>query len=155
MLDKDRLLIEALGEHERAMAAMYGAFAAAYPEFEDTWADLSVQELRHASWVSRLGEILEYTASGLDPGRFRPEAIATSTRYVRELIDRAAAGGLPLTEAAAAALDLECALMEGRIFELFAGVPDCRYLVEGMKQDLLSHAAAVRDVLNRHNRAAA
>lgn len=154
MVERSLELLGALRDHEIAIADLYRAFAGAYPGHAAVWTDLSEQEVRHAVMLQGLADVVEEAGLRLDPGRFHADAVRTSVQYVRELTDLAASGRLSLLDAAAAAFDLESALLESRIFELFANVPEAGRLAERMKADISAHVASVRWVLEKSRAAA-
>jgi len=114
-------LLEALKEHELALANLYEVYADAFPECRDFWADLSKDELQHANWIDALYARVKNSDEDFVAERFRVEPIKHSIKYVKQQAARASEPDFTLINALSTALQLEKALIENKYFEVFAG----------------------------------
>ena len=114
-------LLEALKEHEMALANLYEVYADVFPECRDFWTDLSKDELQHANWIDALYARVKNSDEDFVAERFRVEPIKHSIKYVKQQAARAYEADFTLINALSTALQLEEALIENKYFEVFAG----------------------------------
>ena len=114
-------IIEALREHELAIAGLYEAYAEVFPECEDLWAGLSMEELQHAKWIDALYANVQNSPQDFVVERFRIGAIEHSIEYVKQQTATAYEPDFILINALSTALQLERALLENKYFEVFEG----------------------------------
>ena len=110
-----------LKEHEIALSQLYEVYASTFPEFENFWAGLSVEEKQHAEWIDKLKAIVVESPNDFVVDRFPLAAIEHSIGYVREQILKAQQQDITPTQAFSTALDLEEGLLEKKLFETFDG----------------------------------
>ena len=114
-------IIEALREHELAIAGLYEAYAEVFPECEDLWAGLAMEELQHAKWIDALYANVQNNPQDFVVERFRICAIEHSIEYVKQQTAAAYQGDFMLMNALSTAVQLERALLENKYFEVFEG----------------------------------
>jgi hypothetical protein len=114
-------IVEALKEHEKALARLYEAYAERFPEYEEFWAELAREEIQHASWLDTILTRIENSAEDFVVERFSIATIEHSIGYVEQLATRAHQPDFVLINALSTALQLEKALIENNYFEVFEG----------------------------------
>lgn len=114
-------VLEAMKEHELAIAGLYEVYSEAFPECEDFWAGLSMEELQHAKWIEALDANMQNNPEDFVVERFRIGAIEHSIQYVKQLTATAYQPDFILINALSTALQLERALLENKYFEVFEG----------------------------------
>ena len=114
-------LLEALKEHELAIANLYEVYADVFPECRDFWIDLSKDELQHANWIDALYAKIKNSDEDFVAERFRIEPVKHSIEYVNQQAAGAYEPDFTLINALSTALQLEKALIEKKYFEVFAG----------------------------------
>ena len=114
------ILAEMLASNEEVVGRLYQACAKKYPECEDFWTGLAVDEKTHADWIRQLAGQVGEGRIHIEPGRFKKEAIESFGKYVQEEISRIKGSDLPLITALSIALDIEKSVMESNFFEIFA-----------------------------------
>jgi len=114
-------ILEAMKEHEQALAHLYELYAEKYPECKDFWISLSLEENQHATWLGKLWSEIENGSEDIVVERFPIGAVQRSTEYVKKLEDTANQPDFTLVNALSTALRLEEALMENKFFEVCEG----------------------------------
>ncbi len=117
-------ILEALKEHELAIAHLYEIYAEVFPEWKDFWIGLSNDELQHADWIAALCAEVAGGTEKFVAGRFRVETVEHSIEYVRQLAATASQDDFILINALSVALQLERGLLEKKYFEVFTGDSD-------------------------------
>jgi hypothetical protein len=112
------VILEALKEHEQALAHLYKLYASKFPEYKDFWTELSLEEVQHADWIDKLQADVEDSSEDFVVERFPVGAIQRSTEYVEKLMNMANQPDFVLINALSTALRLEEALMENKYFEV-------------------------------------
>jgi hypothetical protein len=80
----------------------------------------------------------------VDPGRFRGPALLASLDFVRERLKEAQEGEIAITDALAAARDLELGLIEKRFFEILEGdAPEVRDLLASLEEETSAHRTRI------------
>jgi len=114
-------ILEAMKEHELAIAHLYEVYAEVFPECEDLWAGLSMEELQHAKWIDALDANVQNNTEDVVVERFRIGAIEHSIQYIKQQAATAYQPDFILINALSTALQLERALLENKYFEVFEG----------------------------------
>jgi hypothetical protein len=115
--------LQALAKNEEAVAALYEAYAEAFPDYRDLWSNLSQAELDHAAWLRALSSLVEEGSVYFVRDRLTPEAIRTTIEYVQQGLAAAEHRWPSLIQALSMARDLERGLVERRFFEVFDEEP--------------------------------
>lgn len=133
-------VVEALAQHEEAIAELYATYALKYPRAADLWHGLSDEEQSHAALLRTLLAQVDGVHVFLDTERFSLRAIQASVRYVRETVEEATYGSASLREALAVALNLEQALIESRAFLVFeTDTPQIRRVLDQLRNQSGEH----------------
>jgi hypothetical protein len=115
------VLLEAMQDHEKAIACLYQAYSERFEEYADFWSDLAKEERKHAACFSNLRSQLQENPDIVIVERFSTDAIKSSIKYVNELIERAADPEFELINAFSLAVKLEEALLEKKFFDVLDG----------------------------------
>jgi hypothetical protein len=144
-------LLEAMKEHELALARLYGLYAEKYPDYEDFWTSLSLEENQHAAWLDQLWSEIENGSEDIIVERFPIGAVQRSTEYVKKLEDTAYQPDFVLVNALSTALRLEEALMENKFFEVCEGdSAKTKLTLSLLAQSTLEHCLKVRELWQKH-----
>ena len=144
-------LLEAMKEHELALARLYGLYAEKYPDYKDFWTSLSLEENQHAAWLDQLWSEIENGSEDIIIERFPIGAVQRSTEYVKKLEDTAYQADFLLVNALSTALRLEEALMENKFFEVCEGDSiKTKRTLNLLAQSTLEHCLKVRELWQRH-----
>jgi hypothetical protein len=112
--------LEALGDHELALAELYGTFARVWTDDGAMWKNLASSERSHAGALRRLARIV-----AARPGAFRPARALTAAAtklqadYVMSRAAEVASGVVARRTAMLMARDIESSILETRFDELF------------------------------------
>jgi hypothetical protein len=143
-------LLEAMKEHELALAHLYGLYAEKYPDYKDFWISLSLEENQHAAWLDKLWSEIENGSEDIIVERFPIGAVQRSTEYVRNLEETANKPDFTLVNALSTALRLEEALMENKFFEVCEGDSvKTKRTLNLLAQSTLGHCRKVREHLQQ------
>lgn len=144
-------ILEAMKEHEQALARLYGLYAEKYPEYKNFWMSLSLEENQHAAWLDKLWSEIENGSEDIVVERFPIGAVQRSTEYVKKLEDTVNQPDFTLVNALSTALRLEEALMENKFFEVCEGdgVKTKRTL-NLLAQSTMEHCHKVRELWQKH-----
>jgi len=110
-------ILEAMKEHELAIAGLYEVYAEKFPEHKDFWTKFVHEEIKHADCISSLQIIVDESTEDFVVERFKIGAIENSTKYVKNLADTARQSDISLINAISTAIYLEQALIEKNYFE--------------------------------------
>jgi len=114
-------ILEAMKDHELALAELYEVYADNFPEYKDFWTKFSREEYQHADWINTLQTRFEESPEDFVVERFAIEAVEHSTEYVKKQADTARQSDMLLINALSTAVHLEQALIEKKYFEVFEG----------------------------------
>jgi hypothetical protein len=141
-----QLIIDEAVRFERNLSSLYLQFLEAFPEDEDFWWELSIDEQRHASSLETGQKLFhdefarEVVIADLDGLRQSNEDLeSTIQRLGKEPLDRA--------EAFQIALRFECDENEATLFELLEIGPSdpASTLVDSLHREDLVHQQKIRD----------
>ena len=144
-------LLEAMREHEQALAHLYGLYAEKYPKCKDFWTGLSLEENLHAAWLDKLWTEIDNGSEDIVVERFPIGAVQRSTEYVKKLEDTVNQPDFTLVNALSTALRFEEALMENKFFEVCEGDSvKTKRTLNSLAQSTLQHSRKVREFLQQH-----
>jgi len=112
------VILEAMKEHEQALARLYKVYASKFLEYKGFWTELSHEEVQHANWVDKLQTDIEDSTEDFIAERFPLGAIQLSTEFVKNQAIAADEPDFVFINALSTALRLEEALMENKYFEV-------------------------------------
>ncbi len=114
-------ILEAMKEHELALAELYEVYADKFPAYKDFWTKFSREEYQHADWINTLQTRIEESNEDFVVERFPIGAVEHSTEYVKKLTNTTRQSDMLLINALSTAVHLEQALIEKKYFEVFEG----------------------------------
>ena len=114
-------ILEAMKEHELALAELYEVYADKFPEYKDFWTKFSREEYQHADWINTIQTRVEESTEDFVVERFPIGAVEHSTEYVKKLANTSRHQDMLLINALSTAVHLEQALIEKKYFEVFEG----------------------------------
>ncbi len=104
---------------ELALAELYGACAAKFPEDRELWTAIQRQEEGHAQFLRRLAELMTARPEEFRPGRpFNSAAIRTVLKSVTGYADQVKRGLLPRQRALFVARDIEKSVLEANYAQI-------------------------------------
>lgn len=146
--------IELLVQHEETIAQLYEAYGAIFPEFKTFWATLSYEEKDHAKKIRELIEERRHGRVTFDSTKYDPKAINTSIKYVSREITKAETSRIKLVTAFSIAMDIEKAIIDGKVFEAFKGhTKETRALIRELTKSVTDHYQTIERTWaeNRHH----
>ena len=145
------VILEAMKEHEQALAQLYEFYTGKFPEYKDFWNELSLEEVQHAGWIDKLQAGVENSSDDFVVERFPIGAIQHSTQYVKKLADTADQPDFVLINALSTALRLEEALMENKYFEVIeTDSAKTKHTLNMLAQSTQQHYQRVRKLWLEH-----
>jgi hypothetical protein len=108
-----------LGDHERALAALYTACGALWRDDVALWHDLAASERGHADCLSLMADMVSDRPAAFAPGRpFTAAAGRLQVAYVEGRTRAVEAGGMARRTALLMAREIERSIIETRLDEL-------------------------------------
>lgn len=118
-------LIELFVEQENLIRTLYKLFAKRYPEYEDFWTEMSIEEYQHAALIQRITESDSKNEVKFSQGALRSSSLVSSIKYIEDIISEFKGDkDFTVDKAANIALILENALWERKVFQYFDGDSD-------------------------------
>ena len=144
-------ILEAMKEHELALAELYEVYSDNFPEYKDFWAKFSSEEIQHADWINTLQTKVEESPDDFVVERFAIGAVEHSTEYVKKQADTARQSDMLLINALSTAVHLEQALIEKKFFEVFEGDSmRTKHILSLLAQITQKHYEILREVWQEH-----
>ena len=148
-------ILETLAVCEDRIGATYEAFAGIFPQFAEFWSKLANEERRHAQMLKNLRIFLAHGHLFRNIGRFSPERIQALQMLLDEIHQTLATGKMTASEAFAAAMKLECSLVDGRFYnEVSSDAPEYATVAKAMLNETNEHIARIhqrsRDDIKAH-----
>ena len=141
-------ILEAMKEHELALAELYAVYADKFPEYKDFWTEFSREEIQHADYIKTLQTIAEKSSEDFVVERFAVETVERSTEYVKGQVNKASQSDILLINALSTALYLEQALIEKKYFEVFqSDNPQTKQILSLLEQETRRHYERLYTVL--------
>jgi len=144
-------ILEAMKDHELALAELYEVYADKFPEYKDFWTKFSSEEIQHADWINTLQTKVEESPDDFVVERFAIGAVENSTEYIKKLANTARQEDLLLINALSTALHLEQALIEKKYFEVFEGDSmKTKHILSLLAQSTQKHYEKMHAVWQEH-----
>jgi len=144
-------ILEAMKEHELALAELYEVYADKFPEYKDFWRKFSSEEIQHADWINKLQTRFEESTEDFVVERFTIGAVEHSTEYIKKLADTARQEDMLLINALSTAVHLEQALIEKKYFEVFEGdSAKTKHVLSLLAQSTQKHYEKLHAVWQEH-----
>ncbi len=135
--------LEVLGlmaAHESAVCDLYRACAARFPEQAGLFLGLAEEEVEHARKIGGFADRVRAGSLRVDPERFSPAAVLDSLDRLQARVAELEQGGLSLSGALAAAMDLENELLERSYFEVVeSDGPELAELLRTLETETRTH----------------
>lgn len=116
---KQKELIAALVENEKALQELYLVYAEKLKLYREFWHKIAADEESHAAWISTLYAKMEKGLADFAENRFPAEAIREFTQYARGKKKEAQEGETTLLQALETAVHIENGLLENKFFQVF------------------------------------
>jgi len=144
-------ILEAMKEHELALAELYEVYAGKFTEYKDFWTKFSREEIQHADWVNTLQTRVEESPDEIVLEKIAIGAVQHSTEYIKKQADTARQSDMLLINALSTAVHLEQALIEKKFFEVFEGdSAKTKHILSLLAQSTEKHYEILREVWQEH-----
>ena len=145
------VILDAMKEHEQALARLYELYAAKFLEYKGFWTELSNEEVHHAKWLDKLQTDIEGSSEDFIVERFPLGAIQRSTEFVKNQAIEADQLGFVFINALSTALRLEEALMENKYFEVIeTDSAKTKHTLAMLAQSTREHYQRIRQLWLQH-----
>jgi hypothetical protein len=143
-------MIELLKEAETGAAALYRSCARAFPEDAELWNRLMREELQHAEYIERAGELIESDPESCRADReFNARAVREFIRGTREARQAVETGSMGRRQALQIAYEMEESYIEREFAgALFCDSPALVQLHKGIVKETMAHRHLLRDALD-------
>src|SRR4030042_7206429 len=143
--------IEMLVEHEETISKLYDAYAKKFPEFKTFWATLSFEESDHAKKIRELIEERKEGHVAFVSEKYDSKAIEASIDYLTQQISRLQTEDVSLINALSVALNIEKAIIDGKVFEAFKGhTQKARELIRELAKSVMDHYQVIEQKWSEH-----
>lgn len=146
-------MVNLLIKYEKAIARFYAVCANNYPEEEQFWSELAVEEELHVRILERVSEKVDNNTLFLNEARFKINPLKMSIDYAEEVTVKAERGELTLVSALSIADAIEMTVIESAFYNIFEGdsVRLNKYL-EQVQNESVAHRQKVREKLEKVRR---
>ena len=145
--------IELLVEHEEAIGRLYKAYGERFPEFKTFWSTLSFEEEDHAKKIRELIAERKLGNVTFDSTTYDAKSVATSMNYVVGQLNRLDTEDVSLVRAFSIALDIEKAIIDGKVFEAFKGhTQKTREIIRDLAKSVTDHYQVIEQTWSEHRR---
>jgi rubrerythrin len=145
--------IELLVKHEEAIGKLYEACATKFPEFKTFWSTLAYEETDHAKKIRELIEERKLGHVTFDSTKYDVKSIETSLNYVAQQLKKVETGEISLITAFSIALDIEKAIIDGKVFEAFKGqTQKTRELIRDLAKSVTDHYQVIEQTWSENRR---
>lgn len=152
-MNSNNSLCELLVGHEDMLAELYTEYARRFHSHSEFWTQLSLEEQDHAQRIRQLAAYIKSGAAKIDKERVTIDAIKMSVKYIEEQITRARCGELTLINALSITYQIEKALIDGQIDEVFKGYThEARSFIRELGSTLLQHYRFVEQEYSQHQK---
>ena len=143
-------IIKLLAVNEEAVGQLYEAYASEFPEHEEFWSGLAMEEADHSNWIMELLRKVNEGSVSIYEGRFHIEDVQRLQDYLNEQLIRAKQGNILFVEALSTALNIEKSLIERHFFEVFEGDSEkTRSVLEFLASATENHIGLIQRQLKR------
>lgn len=133
-------IIDALIGCETQIAAMYEGFAQIFPETGVFWSEIAAEERRHAAALQTMHAILAHGNLFRDIGRFDQAQFKILAGCMDEISESVARKEITSEQALAAALRVECSLIECRFYkDVTSDAPEFTRICNALRDDTERH----------------
>ena len=146
-------IMEMLIKHEEAISKLFEAYAQKFPEYKEFWSTVSWEEKDHAENIRKLSQMIEKGHAHFDLEKFKPSVIENSMDYIAKELVRAEQENISLRTALSVALNIEDAIIDGKVFEKFKGyTADAKRFLRECAASFAEHYRAIKDMWSSHRK---
>jgi rubrerythrin len=143
--------LETLARHEEAVGELYDTYAEVFPQRNNFWKQLAIEERGHATWLRNMYPHVEDNSVTFDEGRFNVKALETSIRYLKKWALEAR--DIELINALSIAMDIEGGIIERNYFKVFdSDNEDLKQVFNSLVEACKQHKKRVSDALDEVRR---
>ena len=136
-----------LAEHEEAVGRLYAKYAENFNEHKAFWATLAFEESDHAKKIRKLIEERKLNHAVFNPDKYDSQTIEKSFIYIKEQTDRMRNENISLENALSVALNIEKAIIDGKVFEAFKGqTRETREIIRELATSVTDHYQTIEQV---------
>ena len=118
-------LIDQFVKQELLICELYKLFAKRYPEYNDFWTAMAIEEHQHASLLNRMTESDSNNKILFSNGELRSSSLDSSINNLKKIIHEFKNdNNFSISQAVIIALQLEKSLWERKVFQCFEGDSD-------------------------------
>ena len=148
-------IIENLARNEGYIARLYEQYAVHFPDMNEFWSSLAVEEIKHAAWIRKLGKMNLLPSVFINETRFNVTAVQSYTNYLERELARMKTETVPALEALATTFYIEDSLIESRFFEIFeTDSAELKNILAGLRTDTEAHRKKAKEELERYKKQA-
>jgi hypothetical protein len=114
-------IIKMLAANEEAVGRLYEAYAGKFPEHEEFWFGLAMEEADLSNWIFELLRKVNEGSASIYEDRFQAEDMQKFHNYLKEQLDKVKQEKISLVNALCTALDIEKSLVERGFLQVFEG----------------------------------
>lgn len=146
-------MIQQLAEHEEAISELYDAYCRRFEKYKTFWATLSFEEADHAKKLRVLIEEKKAGNVAYDSTKYDLKIIKTSIDYIAQQIKRLETEEVTLTNALSVALNIEKAIIDGKVFEAFKGYTQkTRQIIRDLTKSVTDHYQVIEQEWSSHRK---
>lgn len=152
MNEKQKELIEKLAQNEESVSQLYRAYADRFPAYNEFWAGLADEEMKHASWLRQLSmKIVDGSPLYVDEDRFRVQPVQIYQNYLQQELTKAKGADISLTYALSVTASIEESLIERKYFEVFeTDSVELKHVLLNLADATRAHMNKAREMLRKH-----
>jgi hypothetical protein len=114
-------ILQMLAANEEAVGRLYEAYANKFPDHEDFWFGLAMEEADHSNWIFELLHKVNEGSASIYADRSHTENIYSFHSYLTEQLNQVRQESISFADALLTALNIEKSLGERRFFQVFEG----------------------------------
>ena len=147
-------LLQMLAANEVAIGKLYETYGNKFPEHEEFWFGLAMEEADHANWIHDLTLKVNKKSLSVYEGLLKTEDIQTFRNYLSEQLNNAKKGEISFFEALSTALNIEKSLIESQYFRVFTGGSEEDWnILEYLASATANHIKVIQNQLEQYNTA--
>lgn len=145
--------IEFLVEHEETIGKLYEAYADKFQELKTFWSTLAFEEKDHAKKIRELIDERMLGHVTFDSTKYDAKSIETSMNYIAQQLNRLDTEEVSLVRAFSIALDIEKAIIDGKVFEAFKGhTQKTHELIRDLAKSVTDHYQVIEQTWSEHRK---
>jgi hypothetical protein len=147
-------ILDSLVACESQIAALYEAFAAAFPAAATFWQRMAREERQHSQALDQLHRMLARGHLFQNIGRFNEESLAGMRSTMTEAGQELAAKRMDLAASYAVAMKLECSLLECCFYAtVTSDAPEFQAVSQILREETQQHVRRLKHEIEEHGKA--